>query len=189
MMERSALRSFALGFPRPIPANAASGATIVSLQRGLATIGPGLTTNVTVTAVTLSRAWVLISTRYAPSNYPGPTMVRARLTSTTNLELSRGYDSGSIQVEWIVIEMDGATVQQAEAQITTGYGGDITITAVADVAKTFLVVTAKNNQASASAWDYAFVKAYLTSTTNVRWDRGNNGTATTDVCIFVVELP
>lgn len=75
---------------------------IRSIQRGIAThADPNTTVNVTISAVNINKAKVEITFTYsALSDRP----IRARLTSSTNLELYSYTATGQTYVAWEVIE-------------------------------------------------------------------------------------
>lgn len=84
----------------------------------------GTTTNVTLSpGVDLSRAIVLVETREtsSDSDYAARIFVRARFTSSTNLELYRTDSTGILdEIRWRVIELPAGTyVQRGTASIST----------------------------------------------------------------------
>ena len=94
----------------------------VSVQRSTTTFATTDTTvNVPISAVDLSRSFVLISewTSDTAQNIDEEWTIRARLTSTTNLELSRntGAANQPVTVAWQVVQMAAATVQRGTACI------------------------------------------------------------------------
>lgn len=97
-----------------------------SIQRGSVTLASaGAVTNVTISAVTLARAWLVCTVR-SPSDGPQGYQVQYRLSSTTNIELRVNImTTANVVVEWQVIEFtvaSGITVQHGswttEASIT-----------------------------------------------------------------------
>ena len=82
------------------------GSAIKSVQRGQATwSGSTQLVNVTITAVVMAKSFVRMSFKTTSGDYSG--VVTARLTTTTNLELSRGGNtSGTFTMDWEVIEYE-----------------------------------------------------------------------------------
>jgi hypothetical protein len=81
------------------------------------------TVNVTIpTAVDLSKSFVLVSV--APNTTSQTTderwTIRSRLTTATNLEISRTESGIAADIYWQVVQMDGATVQRGLSTIASG---------------------------------------------------------------------
>jgi hypothetical protein len=78
---------------------------IKAVQSGIVTLsGSSYTTNVTITAVTLSKSFLLFS-KWTVVNDLKATEVRGRLTTTTNIEFYRFlYSENSVGMAWQVIE-------------------------------------------------------------------------------------
>jgi hypothetical protein len=82
------------------------------VQSGVATVGGGAgsgleITNVTIDAVDLARAFVVLSCHTSSSDLdPSRWVVSGRLTSTTNLRLEKGDDYRVVTVNWFVIESE-----------------------------------------------------------------------------------
>ena len=84
-----------------------SSSVIKSVQRGTASIADtATTTNVTITAVDMSKTMCNITFYCSTANNEPTMMPWVRLTSTTNLELKRntGTAGQTVYVSWEVIE-------------------------------------------------------------------------------------
>lgn len=98
----------------------------VSVQRGLATLpssgGTSLLLNVPISAVTLAQTFVINSDRLATSSGTEDERwtTQARLTSTTNLELTRNQAGAIEYVAWQVISIKSAYVQSGTTGIAAG---------------------------------------------------------------------
>src|SRR6185369_12135873 len=80
----------------------------VSVQRGSAVLSTS-TTDVTLpTAVDLSKSFPLVSQRTDGVVFSNNDFVKAKLTTTTNLQLAIAGTPGAATVEWQVIEFTGA---------------------------------------------------------------------------------
>lgn len=78
---------------------------IKSIQRGTATVASNATTNVTISAVNLSKSLVIVNAGPSSGGTYMFATLPAVLTSSTNLKLQR-YDTASLSmtVEWQVVE-------------------------------------------------------------------------------------
>lgn len=78
-------------------------AGIKSVQRGYTTI-TGLTASATISAVTLSKTFVTAS--FSGPNAIDMTSCAVRLTSSTNLSISRTDGTSSANIAWEVVEFE-----------------------------------------------------------------------------------
>src|SRR5471030_2656179 len=97
------------------------------------------------TAVNLASSFVLVTERMADSanqNNDERWTVRAQLTTTNNLQLTRNASGTAISVAWQVIQIDAAAVQPGIAPVTTTIAIGATATAAlnppVDTKRTFL---------------------------------------------------
>jgi hypothetical protein len=168
----------------------------IAVQRGLAQIPQNqanpapFNLNVTLpTVVDLARSFVLISERIATGSEDRDERrtIRARLSSTTNLELSRNEEgTADVFVAWQVIEIEDATVQ---AGLTTLANGSASVTATigaVDVTKTFLVFSRRAGNVGGRDERYQ-VRGELTNATTLTFTRAGNNTAV-DIAWFAVTL-
>ncbi|MCB1191367.1 MAG: hypothetical protein KDK90_13060, partial [Leptospiraceae bacterium] len=163
----------------------ATGATV---QRGSYNMSSGTTThNQSITAVTTSKTFVIAYTRMNNSSatIDERRTVMAQLTSATNLELSRNESGTAVDIEWQVIQLDGANVQSGQMTLNSSTG-TATITTV-DLASSFLLF----NYKAASAVNGDEIKYYtrgtLTDSTTVTFNRKSN-TNSVDVSWFVITM-
>lgn len=82
---------------------AGGGSPIKSIQRGRGNSSFALI-DVTISAVVLAKSFIRTSFTTDDNNFLSSTT--SRLTSTTNLELSRSTTGGSFTVDWEVIEYE-----------------------------------------------------------------------------------
>lgn len=168
----------------------------VQVQRGLATLpaagATSLTLNVTLpTAVNPGKTFVLTTERMTTG---GSTVVderwtaRARLTSTTNLELARNEaTAAALTVAWQVIQMDFASVQSGLSTIIAGQTAVAAAISAVDPAKTFLVLTRRAAAASNGIEGQYQVRGELTNGTTLTFTRAQNTNAV-DISWFAVSL-
>lgn len=169
----------------------------MTVQRGLATFcanppgPPCVTVNVTLPqAVTLARTFVLVTERINDANQGRDERwtVRARLTSTTNLELTRNEGSNvPLSVAWQVIEMNDAAVQSGLTTILDGaFSNTATITAV-DPTRSFLVFSRRAANDVDGVEGCYQVRGELTNGTTLTFTRALDERQI-DIAWFVVTL-
>lgn len=146
----------------------------VSVQRRDTVFGAATTTvNVPISAVNLSESFVLISVAANSGSQliDEEWTVRAQLTSTTNLELSRNESGIALNVYWQVVSFTGASVQRGLT--TIGAGADSAIAAIASVntATTFLLSTQRGAAAVNGSESQYQVRGRITSPTQLVFDR------------------
>jgi outer membrane protein assembly factor BamB len=145
----------------------------VSVQRATTSVTAS-PMNVTLSAVDLSKTFVLVSWQKVGATYGADDIVRARLTSTTNLELSHGTGSFDGIADWQVVTMDSASVQSGDSTLAAGASTlTVPVTAV-NTATTFLLASWASSGDSIGA---NFVRGRITSPTQLTFDRGVTGTA------------
>ncbi|MCH8122206.1 MAG: hypothetical protein IH853_03710, partial [Bacteroidetes bacterium] len=130
------------------------------------------TVNIPITAVDLSESFPLISWQGAGSTWNSDEGLRAQLTSTTNLELDAAL-AISDNVNWQVIEYNGAVVQRGFHTLgTTEVTTTEAITAV-DLAKSFVIVT--NTIGGSDFPDDLGIQAEFSATNQLTFTRGATG--------------
>jgi hypothetical protein len=169
----------------------------IAVQRGLATIprnqpgGAPFNLNVALTPVDPTRSFVLISERFDEGNAGRDEIwtIRARLSSPTNLELSRNREGGAddVLVAWQVIQMQDATVQSGTTAITNNNTFvSVPITAV-DTSKTFVVFTRRAENGINGREGRYQVRGELTNATTLTFTRAGNSDDV-DIAWFAVTL-
>ncbi len=143
----------------------------VSVQRGTTSV-TAQPMNVAIGAVDRTKTFVLVSWQKLGATYGSDDIVRARLTSTTNLEFTHGTGALDGTADWQVVTMDSASVQYGDLNIASGaLAATVTVTAV-DTTKTFLIASWTSDVDGIGA---NFVRARITSTTQLTFDRGVTG--------------
>ena len=119
----------------------------VSVQRGLRSMTTAETTvNVTIpSSVDLNKSFVLVSVapNSAGVNVDERWTIRSRLTTSTNLELSRNESGTAVDVYWQVIEMQGASVQRGLTTIPSSSAAATAAISSVDTSKSFLILSSK----------------------------------------------
>ena len=160
-------------------------ATIKSIQRGTATISASAaSTTATVTAVDETKTMLVFGLSKTSGDRPDEDFIRGRFTSTTELTFDRHAAAGAaVTIEWYVVEWtSGVTVQSGVQDDGTE---NTTITAVVQTNSLVLNTWRKDG---ATMGDDDLVKAWLSTTTNLRME-DNDTTISTGVASgwFVVE--
>lgn len=164
----------------------------VSVQRGLASFGSGTSTvNVSLSAVDTAKSFVLVSERINLSDDSKDEQwtTRARLTSSTNLELSRNATGTALSVAWQVIQMQGASVQRGLTTIGSGSASATASISSVNTATSFLVMS-RRADASAGGDESVFqVRGELTNSTTLTFTRLNATTTwSVDIAWEVVSM-
>lgn len=167
------------------------GATVQSGEADFPTTGG--TVNKTITAVDLSKTFVMYS--WSMLNFgsnPGVVALRAAFTSTTNLQFFRQLTSASAQgtADWFVISHPSISVRSGSTTLTAASSASPTFTAVGDTARTFVPTPLQGNASQTTnantSLHHHYNSRYLEDTDNIVIERGaatNNLTASW----FVVE--
>ncbi|MCH8247650.1 MAG: VCBS repeat-containing protein, partial [Bacteroidetes bacterium] len=130
------------------------------------------TVNIPITAVDLSESFPLISWQNTGSTWGDDDGPRARLTSSTNLELDAvRVISGN--VNWQVIEYDGAVVQRGQHTLGTADVSATVAIAAVDLAKSFVIVS--NTNGASGFPDDLGIQAEFSATNQLTFTRGSTG--------------
>ena len=122
---------------------------------------------------------ILLFQATSSNNTPSSSSVRCYLTSTSNITCDRDGTSGLVNIAWQTAEFSsGVTVEHLTPVCNEDGDGDeditnVVITAVSDMAKTFLLYSHKTSGATHDRDDPRTVR--LTSTTNVEIRQDGNG--------------
>ena len=146
----------------------------VAIQRGKASfLSTDLIINVPVSTVNISQTLVLISVATGASgqNADEEWTVMARLTSGTNIELSRNQSGSVIDVYWQVWEMSGAPVQGGPLTIPAGDSSATAVISSVDLSKSFLLLTQKASAAVNGVESEYTVRGQIASPTQLNFDR------------------
>jgi len=105
------------------------GNNIKSIQRGVVTLPVGtLLTNVTISTIKSSDSVVIISSRASGNDGANELCIKAKITSSTNLELSRyGSTVDAVSISWQVIEFTNIKSLQ-KGDYTFASQGEVTTT-------------------------------------------------------------
>jgi outer membrane protein assembly factor BamB len=155
----------------------------VSVQRGTTSVTTS-PLNVTIGPVDRTKSFVLVSWSKLGATYGADDILRARLTSNTNLELSHGTGAFDGVADWQVVTMESASVQSGDLTMAANaLSATATVTAV-DTTKTFLLASWTSDSDGVGE---NFIRGRITSPTQLTFDRGVTG-ATIGLSWFLVTL-
>ena len=158
----------------------------VSVQRG-STAMDATTKNIPLTAVDTIRSFPIITCRVSGSSYTNDDFVKARLTSSTNLELTINTSNAAGIVEWQVIEFADSRVQSGSLSFGTADSlRTVTMSAV-DTAKSWLIYTYKSDAGTTANIGQKLVQGLISNGTTLTFDRANVGQAM-DLTWYLVEF-
>ncbi len=145
----------------------------VTVQSGIASGTAGEDT--TITAVVIADSFVLNTWHKDGSTMGDDDLIKARLSTTTNLEIrdNGGGLAGGINVAWFVVESTDFTTQEGSANMASGLTTDITVTEV-DLAKAFPLLSFSTNGSPGLTED-VMLRGHFTTTTNLRVERDTDG--------------
>ena len=162
-----------------------SDTVLKAVQSGTTTIANGNSSaTATLTAVDTSKAFLVFGVSENTSN-PQDGQISGQITNSTTVTFQRVGTSGAVTVKWYVAEFtSGVSVQRGTSPALTGTSADITISSV-DLTKSFPLVSFRITGTTFGGND--FVKAKLTSATNLNLAMQANGDATAFVEWQVVQ--
>lgn len=164
----------------------------VSVQRGLQAIAAGAATqNVALgTAVDLARTFVLTSENTASTSQiiDEEWTMRAQLTTTTNLQLTRNETGIVLNIAWQVVQIDAAFVQSGLTSILSGAASNTATIYPVDPARTFLVLSYRGAVAADGAEDNYMVNGTVTNSTTLTFSRQGTPANAVNVAWFAVTM-
>lgn len=161
--------------------------TGASVQRGRGNLQNRTVLDATLAPVDESRAFPIISFRTAGGTYDGGDYLRARITSPTNLEISRSEAEDQISnVEWQVVELDGANVQRGILNLAaTATSATATISSI-DPERTLLLFTYSRDEANTGLMG---LRGRVTNATTLVFDRDVANNDALSIAWYAIELP
>ncbi|MGH8003788.1 MAG: hypothetical protein ACRECJ_03585, partial [Limisphaerales bacterium] len=162
----------------------------VSVQRRDTTFGIAeATVNIPISAVNLSESFVLVSvaTGAGAQNADEEWTVRAHLTSSTNLELTRTQSGTAITVYWQVVTITGASVQRGLTSIGAGASSAAAAITSVNTSTSFLLFTQRAAAASNGVESEYMVRGQITAPISLNFDRIST-TNSVDIAWQVITL-
>jgi len=154
----------------------------VFVQRGSQNIASGGPTfNVTLpVAVTLSKSFPIISLRAVDTSYDDNDFIKAKITTTTNLELSASAPTpaGTRVVEWQVVQYQDANVQTGDVLFAGGIGSlPGPLAPAINTSKSWLLYTYDSASGTPANIGQKLVQGVITNGITLTFDRNNTGQA------------
>ena len=149
--------------------------------------------NVTLGAVNTAKSFPLISYRSAGANFNCNDFVRAKITSSTNLQLSAdSMTCGTVAtsvVEWQVVQYLDANVQSGDVTFTAGAPSQTAALAPAvNTARSWLIYSYDGTPDAIPDIGQYLVRGRLTNSNTLTFDRNNTGTVAIDLTWYLVEF-
>jgi chitodextrinase len=158
----------------------------VSVQRG-STAMDATTKNIPLTAIDTTRSFPIITYRVSGSSYTNDDFVKAKITSSTNLELTINLPTATGIVEWQVIEFADSQVQSGSVSFAaTDSIKTVTMNAV-DTGKSWLIYTYKTDPGTTANIGQKLLQGLISNGTTLTFDRANIGQAM-DLTWYLVEF-
>ena len=152
----------------------------LTVQRGSIADLSGSCNNVTISTVDLSKSFVLVAMRNHDTATQDNNFIRARLTTTTNLELCVAKNSSGAQgVEWQVAEYANAAVQRGQLVFGTA---DASLTAAitsVDLSKAMLLYSWEAETGTEADIGQKLFQGKFDTSTQISVTRDNTGSAAT----------
>ena len=162
----------------------------VSVQRGTYGNVSG-TVNVAISSVNTAKSFAIVTeSGWLNSGVSGHIVNRARITSSTNLELYAGLTGAwNTQTEWQVVEWDTATVASYVKTLASGSATDSqTITSVG-MSRSFLVGSWTSDRGEIEMRPRDWWAYRLTAATTLSYERGATTAGAWYSSVFVVSAP
>lgn len=157
----------------------------ISVQHGTEVFSSSGTKNITISTINLSKSWAMISLSRPNTTLSQNSFVRARLTSTTNLELD-SYSSSSFTVDWQVVQYDDCTVQVQDIGGVNATSGTNDLASTVNTAKTAIFSSAKG--ATSGTYNNTQIYRLSISSTYLQFDKYGDTSLGFDICAFIVSF-
>ncbi|MBN2113966.1 MAG: putative Ig domain-containing protein, partial [Acidimicrobiia bacterium] len=142
----------------------------VQVQRGTVAVSATPTT-VPISAVDRARSFVLTTSRGDGDHWADNDFVRARLTSSTSLELAPAVVDEVPTIAWQVIQYDEASVQHGTASLGEGQSTATVSIAAVDPGRAWLISSYRAVTSTNPAMGERMVRGRVTSGTSLVFDR------------------
>ena len=162
----------------------------VSVQRGSVVNSTVASLNVALTAVNIARGFPIVSLRVTGSNFNCDDFIKAKITTTTNLQLSAGCTPGGVtqNIEWQVVEYTGATAHTGDVSFTAGQSSRTATISSVVTSQSWLFYN-YNTVTQGTTLDIGqkLVRGAITNATTLTFDRNNTGEPL-DLTWYLVEF-
>lgn len=146
----------------------------VTVQRGSVALATA-SDDITITSTNLTKSFPLICYRNAGNDYNQDDWVNAKITTSTNLNLSTNAWSTSNQsVEWQVIEYYGCSIQTGDVSFLTTDASK-TATPTTTTGKDWLIINYTSPVGTLANIGQKMVRGRISATNELTFDRDNTG--------------
>jgi len=157
----------------------------VAVQRGTAAMA-GALLDIPIAAVNLARSFPIVSYRIAGGTYGDNDFLRAKLTTSTNLQITVFGGTGG-SCEWQVIEYTGALLQSGDLSFAAGDASLSAAVAAVNVSKAWLLFSYTSASGTGANIAQKMLWGTVTDATTVTFDRSSTGQAI-DLTWYLVEF-
>jgi hypothetical protein len=147
----------------------------VTVQRGNIT-NDATSKDITLTAVDTAKAFPIISYRNTGSLYNNDDYVKAKITSSTNLNLSMSAATTGI-TEWQVVQFADANVQTGDISYVGADASKTATIAPVDTSKTWLLFSYTNDNVSSTSQGDRQFRGRVTAANTLTFDRDTTAAA------------
>ncbi|MFC1742059.1 DUF2341 domain-containing protein, partial [Nanoarchaeota archaeon] len=146
----------------------------VRVQRGLI-LYDSFTRNISIDEVDLNKSFVILSWKQEGTGYNQDELVKANLSSSTNLELNAIGTASFRYLEYQVVEYDGATVTSGETALgSSDFQSDIVFSEI-NPAKTWVLFTYNSEAGTVANISQKMLDGYFYNNTLLRFNRNDIG--------------
>jgi len=146
----------------------------VTVQRGSTTLGT-LPANIGISSVDTSKAVPIVSLRTNGVDYDTNDFLRAKITTSTNLQLNMDAACAPCTAEWQVVEFAAATVQTGDISWAAGDATRTATVTTVDTAKSWLLFSYQSAAGTTANIGQKMVRGVVTNPTTLTFDRNNTG--------------
>ena len=147
----------------------------VSVQRGTFTGAASTTENITISSIDTAKSFPIVSLQAAGTIFGEDDFIKAKLTTSTNLELAMPSFPSTVYVEWQVVEFTHAVVQTGDVAFASGEGSKTDTLTSVDTSKAWLTYTHDSTNGTTTNIGQKLVRGMVTNATTVTFDRDDTG--------------
>lgn len=149
--------------------------------------------NVTISAVDLSKTFVLQNGAFAGTNFNSDDLIRNELTSTTNLQFScddRASPNATPGIKWQVVEYTGCTVTAGAVAFSTTDLSKTSTVSIGDTSAAWLMHSYRHADpgSATTGADYQSIIGVVTNSTTLTFSRADDIGVGIDLYYYLVEF-
>ena len=148
----------------------------VTVQRGTTASLTSASNSIPIASVNTAKAFPIISYSQDGTTHAGNDFYKAKLTSSTNLDVSVAV-TGTAIVSWQVVEFANATVQSGDVSFAVGDASKTATVTSVNTSKSWLVYTHTSDDGTTTNIGQKLVRGQITNATTLTFDRVSTGQA------------